>query len=70
MVRMLWRRSVSSLEEPFQNGFVTSEIDRKRGATKAGNPMPFRALATAKLAVPKRAHAVIIVEVRNTKTSG
>jgi len=67
---MLWRRSVSSLEESFQNGFVTSEIDRKRRATKAGNPTPLNALATAKLAVPKRAHTVIIVEVRNTKASG
>jgi hypothetical protein len=34
---MSWRRSVSSLEESFQNGFVTSEIDRKMRATKAGN---------------------------------
>jgi len=64
------RRSVSSLEESFQNGFVTSEIDRKRRATKAGNRTPPNALAIVKLVVPSRVETLIIAEARNTKASG
>ena len=56
------------LEESFQNGFVTSEIDRKSRATKAGNPTPLK-VPIAKLVVPSRVETVIIAEVRNTKAS-
>jgi hypothetical protein len=67
IVNMLHYRFDS--DEP-QHLHVTSEIDRKRRATKAGNRTPPNALAKVKLVVPSRVETLIIAEARNTKASG